>query len=262
MGKFSLLGPGESPIAIENTTARGDIVIVCEHASHLIPPTLGDLGLGASALTSHIAWDPGALELARYLSSSLDALLYCQRYSRLVYDCNRPPEAASAFVEKSEIYEVPGNQDISQAERVARVNEIYLPFRDGLFEILASRKAQGLETMLVTVHSFTPVYFGKKREVEIGILHDSDARLADSILSEVEENDHKYVVMRNQPYGPADGVTHTLIEHGLANGIPNVMIEVRNDLLATADDQAAVAAHLSTLIKKASSTVKARQKVG
>lgn len=156
MPEFSLLRPGASSLAIENDAARGDIVIVCEHASRLIPAALGCLGLDTSALESHIAWDPGALGVSRYLSSSLDALLCYQRYSRLVYDCNRPPEAASAIVGTSEIYDVPGNQDISQAERVARVNEIYLPFRDGISEILASRKAQGRETMLVTVHSFTP----------------------------------------------------------------------------------------------------------
>lgn len=149
MGKFSLLGLGESPIAVENTTTRGDIVIVCEHASHLIPPTLGDLGLDASALTSHIARDPGALEVAGYLSSSLDAFRYCQSYSRLVYDCDRPPEAASAIVGRSEIYDVPGNQNISEAERLARVNEIYLPFRDGLPVIFASRKIEGRQTLLL-----------------------------------------------------------------------------------------------------------------
>ncbi|MCZ7977346.1 N-formylglutamate amidohydrolase [Agrobacterium tumefaciens] len=261
MGKLSLLAPGESAIAIENKAALGKFVIVCEHASHLIPPSLGDLGLDAFARSSHIAWDPGALELARYLSSSLDAVLYYQRFSRLVYDCNRPPEAVPAIVGKSEIYDVPGNQSMPEADRLTRINEIYLSFRDGLSEILASCKAQGRGTMLVTVHSFTPVYFGKKREVEIGILHDSDTTLADAILAESEGADRKYVVMRNQPYGPADGVTHTLVEHGIANGIPNVVIEVRNDLLVTADDQAAVGSYLSRLIGKAASTVKAGQTV-
>lgn len=255
MGKFSLLGLGESAVAIENKAALADIVVVCEHASHFIPPALGDLGLDTSALSSHIAWDPGALKLAGYLSTSLDAVLYYQRYSRLVYDCNRPPEAASAIVGKSEIYDVPGNQNIPEADRQARIREIYLPFRDGLSEILSARKAEGRATILVTIHSFTPIYFGRRREVEIGVLHDSDSRLADAILAEAEGTDQKYVVMRNQPYGPADGVTHTLIEHGIANGIPNVMIEVRNDLLESADGQAAIAAYLATLIEKGVSEI-------
>ncbi|MCZ7448242.1 N-formylglutamate amidohydrolase [Rhizobium rhizogenes] len=259
MGKFSLLGPSESSIAIENSAARGDIVIVCEHASPLIPPALGELGLDRSALTSHIAWDPGALALARCLSSSLDALLYFQRYSRLVYDCNRPPEAASAIVGRSEIYEVPGNQNLSEAERLARVNEIYLPFRNGLSEILTTRRTQGRKTILVTIHSFTPVYFGKRRHVEIGILHDADSALADAMLAEARKSDHRYLVIRNQPYGPQDGVTHTLMEHGIANGIPNVMIEVRNDLLASKDEQHAIASLLASLIKSGAVALEARE---
>ncbi|MBM2715139.1 N-formylglutamate amidohydrolase [Mesorhizobium caraganae] len=255
MDKSILLDPGTSAIAIENEGARGNIVIVCEHASRLLPAKLGDLGLDPSALESHIAWDPGALELSRLLSSSLDASLCYQRFSRLVYDCNRPPEAASAIVEKSETYQIPGNKSISEAERQARIDEIYLPFRNGLFELLSSRKAGGRETILVTIHSYTPIYFGKEREVEIGILHDSDSRLAEAMLSEAERQDRRYKVLRNQPYGPADGVTHTLLEHGIANSIPNVVIEVRNDLLASTQQQATIAAYLSALIKKGAEAI-------
>lgn len=257
MQNYTLLEPGASAIAVENESAGGDIVIVCEHASRLVPEKLGDLGLGAAALESHIAWDPGALELSRRLSSSLDAVLVYQRYSRLVYDCNRPPEAPSAVAEKSEIFQIPGNKDISEAERQARVSEIYLPFRDGLYEILSYRRATGRPSILVTIHSFTPVYFGKKREVEIGILHDSDSRFADAMLFEAQREPQNYMVMRNQPYGPTDGVTHTLLEHGIANGIPNVMIEVRNDLLTIGNEGLAIATYLSTLIEKAVSTIRA-----
>lgn len=257
MQNYTLLEAGASAIAVENDCAGGDIVVVCEHASRLLPTKLGDLGLDAVALESHIAWDLGALELSRRLSFSLDALLVYQRYSRLVYDCNRPPEAVSAIAEKSEIFQIPGNTDISEAERQARVNEIYLPFRDGLYEILSYRRATGRPTILVTIHSFTPVYFGERREVEIGILHDRDSRFADAMLCESQRQAQKYVVMRNQPYGPVDGVTHTLLEHGIANGIPNVMIEVRNDLLMSADANIAIATYLTALIGKAASAIKA-----
>jgi predicted N-formylglutamate amidohydrolase len=104
--------------------------------------------------------------------------------------------------------------------------------------------------MLVTVHSFTPVYFGKTRDVEVGILHDRDSRLADAMIARADRMQTNYVVRRNEPYGPADGVTHTLVEHGLANGLPNVMIEVRNDLLGDEDGQTAMAAFLTNLIKE------------
>ncbi|MBY5760242.1 N-formylglutamate amidohydrolase [Rhizobium leguminosarum] len=259
MQNYTLLEPGASAIAFENEGAGGDIVIVCEHASRLVPEKLGDLGLDAATLESHIAWDPGAFELSRHLSASLDAALCYQRFSRLVYDCNRPPEAGSAIAEKSELFDIPGNKNISEAERRARINEIYLPFSEGLSEVLSFRKASGRQTVLVTVHSFTPIYFGKKREVEIGLLHDSDSRLADAMLSEFARRDQRYVVMRNQPYGPEDGVTHTLLEHGIANGIPNVMIEVRNDLLSSAQQRTSVATYLSALIEKGVSAVRAEQ---
>ncbi|MBB3302224.1 putative N-formylglutamate amidohydrolase [Rhizobium sp. BK077] len=256
MQEYQLLSPAESPVAIENAAGSGDIVIICEHASRAIPAKLGDLGLDAAALESHIAWDPGALELSRCLSASLDACLYVQRFSRLVYDCNRPPEAPSAMIEKSEIYDVPGNKNIAPTERQARVDEIYLPFRDGLSSLLSSRAAAGRHSVLVTVHSYTPVYFGKKRDVEIGILHDSDSRLADAMLSEAQSRHQEFLILRNQPYSPVDGVTHTLVEHAIARGLPNVMIEVRNDLLTDSQRLPQVAAYLSSLIEAAVNAVR------
>jgi len=248
---FQLLGEDEGkPVWVENSEARGEIVLVCEHGANLIPKRLGTLGLEREVLQRHIAWDPGALALARRLAASLDAELYHQRFSRLVYDCNRPPEAESATPSKSEIYSIPGNIGIRPAERHARIEEIYRPFRDGLSSLIQRRSAAGRATMLVTIHSFTPVYFGKTRDVEVGILHDRDSRLADAMIAQADRMQTKYVVRRNEPYGPADGVTHTLVEHGLANGLPNVMIEVRNDLLDDEDGQAAMAAFLTNLIKQ------------
>lgn len=248
---FQLLGEDEGkPVWVENSEARGEIVIVCEHGANLIPKRLGTLGLEREVLQRHIAWDPGALALARRLAASLDAELYHQRFSRLVYDCNRPPEAESATPSKSEIYSISGNIGIRPDERNARIEEIYRPFRDGLSSLIQRRAAAGRATMLVTVHSFTPVYFGKTRDVEVGILHDRDSRLADAMIARADRMQTNYVVRRNEPYGPADGVTHTLVEHGLANGLPNVMIEVRNDLLGDEDGQTAMAAFLTNLIKE------------
>lgn len=248
---FQLLGEDEGkPVWVENSEARGETVIVCEHGGNLIPKRLGTLGLEREVLQRHIAWDPGALALARRIAASLDAELYHQRFSRLVYDCNRPPEAESATPSKSEIYSIPGNIGIRPDQRNARIEEIYRPFRDGLSSLIQRRVAAGKATTLVTVHSFTPVYLGKTRDVEVGILHDRDSRLADAMIAEADRMQTDYVVRRNEPYGPADGVTHTLVEHGLANGLPNVMIEVRNDLLEDEDGQTAMAAFLTNLIKE------------
>jgi predicted N-formylglutamate amidohydrolase len=256
MAPFQLLSAGENPVAVESADAQGDVLLVCEHASRLMPDSLGTLGLDQKALDSHIAWDPGALDLSRRLSTELDAVLYHQRFSRLVYDCNRPHDAPSAIVTTSESYAVPGNRDISPEERSARINEIYVPFREGLASLIGQRTAAGRSTVLVTIHSFTRVYFDRLRDVEVGILHARDSRMADEIMRETEQLPPKYIVRRNEPYGPADGVMHTLVEHGIKNSLPNVMIEVRNDLLRNDDDQMSMAAFLAPLINKAVSTLR------
>lgn len=236
-------------VAVDNATAASGLVFVCEHASAVLPPSAGDLGLSPEALSSHIAWDPGALEIARRLSTSLNGLLVHQRFSRLIYDCNRPPESPAAMPEKSEIYAIPGNQDLSPAERYARTAALYVPFHDRIAHEIARIAGEGGKPVIVTVHTFTPVYFGKPREVEIGILHDTDSRLADGMLEAAAGG--PYQVERNSPYGPEDGVTHTLRLHALPQGFANVMIEVRNDLVRDEAGLKAISAYLADLISGA-----------
>jgi predicted N-formylglutamate amidohydrolase len=245
-------------VTVENAAGKSPVLLVCEHASMRLPQSLGTLGLSPEALTAHIAWDPGALAVARKLSERFDATLVFQNFSRLVYDCNRPPESPDAMPTVSEIFEIPGNLDIAPAERQARVDEIYLPWQRKLSEVIAARMAGGRETVLVTIHTFTPVYKGVRRDVEIGILHDRDSRLADEMLSRAGGQDSGYHIQRNAPYGPEDGVTHTLVEHGLANGLPNVMIEVRNDLVGDEMGQARVSSLLEALVSESLAEEKIR----
>ncbi|MEO0915708.1 MAG: N-formylglutamate amidohydrolase [Pseudomonadota bacterium] len=207
------------------STGRSPILLVCEHAVAHIPEEFQNLGLAETELESHIAWDPGALETATCLSQRLDAPLIYSAVSRLVYDCNRPPGAESAMPAQSETTHVPGNANLSKAERQSRIQRFYTPF-EGL--LAATLDARPDPSILVTIHSFTPVYRGKRRSVEIGVLHDSDDRLANALLQVAEG----FRIERNAPYGPDDGVTHTLRHHALPRGILNVMIEVRNDLIA------------------------------
>ena len=235
------------PVAVENPQGRGAVLIICEHASRRLPERLGTLGLSDEALASHIAWDPGALAVARKMAASLDAVLVFQRFSRLAYDCNRPPEAPGAMPAISEIYEIPGNRELTRAERDERTQALYIPFHAQVEEIVATRKAEGRQTVIVTMHSFTPVYMGVRRDVELGILHDDDSRLADAMLA-AAEGTTLYRIARNEPYGPADGVTHTLKLHGIANDLPNVMIELRNDLIADEAGQSVAADFLTGLL--------------
>ena len=236
-------------VSIERRDGKSALLIICEHASPTLPERYGDLGLSKDARESHIAWDPGALAVARGIAAALDATLVSQRFSRLIYDCNRPPEAPGAMPEKSEIYPIPGNQNLGAEERKARTEALYIPFHDAVRGLTAERKARGQETVVVTIHSFTPVFNGKPRAVELGILHDADSRLADEMLTAAADAP-LYKTERNEPYGPQDGVTHTLILHGVSNGFRNVMIEVRNDLIKDDAGQGVMADYLSGLLQQ------------
>lgn len=247
----ALLDASDGP-ALQTINASGssNIVLVCEHASNCIPNGLDTLGLSNDALKSHAAWDPGAKAIALLLSKSLDATLVTAGFSRLVYDLNRPPEHRDAMRAVSEIYEIPGNRNLSQHDRQARTEGLYKPFHDEVDLVLDRCQAETRMPVLVTIHTFTPVYLGKKRDVEIGILHGSDTRLADEIL-QAAPRVTDLTTLRNEPYGPQDGVAHSLEIHALPRGILNVMLEIRNDLVATTEQQLHVAQTVETLLLSA-----------
>ena len=240
-------------IAVDVTGPIGQspIVLVCEHASAFIPEEFGGLGLTRDAASSHAAWDIGALDVAKFLSSGLGAPLVAGRVSRLVYDCNRPLDSAGAIPAKSEIYDVPGNVDLSDEERQRRYDLIHQPFHAAVANILfAQEQAMARPPILVTVHSFTPVYNGVQRNLDIGYLFDSRPALAEAALA-AEQGAGQFKAALNEPYAPKDGVTHTLVLHGDSQGRENVMIEVRNDLIDTSKTAASVAAHLQEVLTKA-----------
>lgn len=235
---------------IENHGAAGDVILVCEHASNAIPPRWGDLGLGPDARAAHIAWDPGALGLMRGLAARLGATTLQATVSRLVYDCNRAPDMAGAMPARSEVYDIPGNAAIDAAERLARTQAVYLPFHDALHGLIAERIALGRRPVVITVHSFTPVYHGQPRAVEFGVIHDACDRLARAITAAAQAQTALRTEL-NAPYSAADDVTHTLRLHATPYGLRNAMLELRNDLIATPAQQQAMAATLAPVIAAA-----------
>ena len=239
---FDDIGPVAS---VEPGPAGAKVLLVCEHASSHIPEQFGGLGLPIELQQSHIAWDPGALGVARAMAAVLEAPLVRGCISRLVYDCNRPPEVESSIPAKSEIYEIPGNSNLSEADRTLRVASVYAPFRRLLGREIHRRK--GSVQSIVTVHSFTPIFHGRKRDVEVGILHGQDPGFARAMMASVPE-DLNMVARLNEPYSAADGVAHTLDVHGVANGFLNVMIEIRNDLIQTKSQQEEIGAKLASWI--------------
>ncbi|WP_323764443.1 N-formylglutamate amidohydrolase [Marinovum sp.] len=237
----------DATVCVTNAAGAGGVVLLCEHAASAIPARYGDLGLRAEWRESHAAWDPGALALSHHLSQALDAPLVSGCVSRLVYDINRPPEAAAAMPVRSELVEIPGNANLTEAQREERIASVYRPFCEAVAALLDARARA-----IVTVHSFTPVFFGKARPTEIGILHDADARLAEAMLAHAPTHRR---VDRNMPYGPEDGVTHSLRLHALPRKLPNVMLEVRNDLLTTPEDIATLAEELLAMLRPALAAV-------
>jgi predicted N-formylglutamate amidohydrolase len=237
-----LLSAGEQPAGtIINENGASPIVLICEHASNLLPKKLGSLGLSDADLKRHIAYDIGAEGTARLLAKLLDAPLILQRYSRLAYDCNRPPEAEGAMPEVSEVTAIPGNKNLSAADRLARIEHIYRPFQNTVAHFLDNRAAHGKRAIPVSIHSFTKIYKGKERSVELGLLFDRDAWLANLLVRSFPGINTQL----NVPYGPKDGVMHLMNLHAAPRGLQHLMIEIRNDLIETERGQQEWAQRLS-----------------
>ena len=242
------------PVVVSNAAGASDFVILCDHACNDIPLPLTDLGLSAEALRSHIAWDPGALEVSRALSELLDAVLVYPMVSRLVIDCNRAADAPDLIPEISETTEIPGNAGLDPRERERRIERVHRPYHEAIDALLDARAGEGRQSLLVAVHSYTPVYKGAARPWHVGILSDRDRRLADSLLAELGQ-DAALVVADNKPYSPQDGVYYTLALHGKARGHASVMIEIRNDEIASKETQIVWAKRLAVALASAREAV-------
>jgi predicted N-formylglutamate amidohydrolase len=235
-------------VEVVNAQGHGRIVIACDHASNFIPAEFENLGLPLEDLERHIAWDPGARPVALAMSKLLDAPLVCSRISRLVIDCNRPLSAPDLVPPVSETTEVPGNRDLGADDVARRAQLAHAPFHAAIDRLLIARERAGMETWLISVHSFTPVYKGVARPWHVGILHDSDERLSKPLLAGLA-GEAGIVVGDNQPYSPADRVYYTLERHARSRGWPCAMIEIRNDEIADEDGQTSWAERLAGLLQ-------------
>jgi predicted N-formylglutamate amidohydrolase len=174
-----LLAADEPPAFLEvGRQGRSNFVIVVDHASRRIPRRLNDLGLPESELQRHIAWDIGALAVARQVAAALDSPLLAQNYSRLVIDCNRDPKVASSIPRISEASEIPGNVGLSEAQITARRTEIFEPYHGQVRALLDERAAAGRPTILVAQHTMTNFYHGAKRQMHAAVLYNRDRRFA------------------------------------------------------------------------------------
>jgi predicted N-formylglutamate amidohydrolase len=213
---------------VSNGDGMSPFVVLCDHASRRIPERYGDLGLMEAELTCHIAWDLGASAVSATLSEILDAPLVQSSVSRLVIDCNRRLDAPNLIWTQSEATRIVANEGIDEAERQYRIDHFYLPYHEAIADVLNRRQQAGRETILVCVHSFTPVYNGVPRPWPIGLIHGKHEGYTRGVFDALTAQVPEMQVGWNEPYAAKDGVTFTLERHGDARGLAATMIEIRN----------------------------------
>lgn len=226
----SLLSSSEpSPFYVVNALADLPILLVCDHASCRFPFALGDMGLDPFAQRCHLAIDIGAGSLTERLAKSLGVTAVIAQYSRLVVDCNRQLMDPGAFLEYGDGILVPGNRNLSQSDKDARAEAIYWPYHRAIDEQIKRLKAVGPPPAFISVHSFTPVLNGVSRTIEMGVLWDKDARLADVFIEEFRAAG--FLTGDNEPYSGKAPQDFTIDHHAEEIDLPHVGIEVRQDLI-------------------------------
>lgn len=228
---FGMLGPNDpAPVQCSNALGSAPFLLTGDHAGRHIPQLLGTLGLEQKDLDRHIACDIGIEALGKLLAARLDAPFLHQAYSRLVVDCNRAPGSPDAIPSQSDGTIIPGNQALSAAHRAARIDQIHLPYQDAIAAMIGDRSERGLPTILVALHSFTPVMAGVTRPWDAGVLHDgANDRFARAVLTALLAQ-HDICIGDNEPYH-MDSTDHTVPRHAFATGLPYVELEIRQDHL-------------------------------
>ncbi len=232
----ALLGPLD-PRSTEtvNLMGRGRFVFGCEHAGNMIPPSLGTLGLTQMDLSPHIAWDIGARRLTELLSARTDSPAILQRYSRLVYDCNRTVDHPGAFVTDADGSHVTGNVALTDQQKAMREREIYRPFHQEVTGLIECRQRRAERFAYVAVHTFNETVRGEQRPWQIGFIYNQQSAFSKLLIQWFRDNTN-HIVGDNEPYSPVDAVDHTIRVQAEVRSVPYTMIEVRNDLLRNEDD--------------------------
>jgi len=246
------------PVHEDNAGGASPFLLTSDHYGRAIPRILRDLGLPAGEMERHIAWDIGIAGVADALSQQLNAHLIAQRYSRLVIDCNRPPQAASSIPLISEATAIKANEGLAREAADARRRAIFEPYHRRIAEVIDRRSRDGLPTVLVSLHSFTPDYAGVIRPWHIGTLYQRDTRLPPLLLKALRA-EAGLVVGDNEPYAVSDETDYTIPVHGEARGLMNTGIEIRQDLIAEATGQQQWADRLARIFGDIETTLRAQR---
>lgn len=229
-----LLGPQDPPpFEVVNESSDHPLLLVCEHAGKAIPQALNDLGIAERDRDSHVCWDIGAAAVTRALALTLGSPAVLQPYSRVVIDCNRPPDAVDAMPDDNHGVRVPGNRGLGDRDRAARVSEIFDPFQATVAHYLAQPRRR----IVLSIHSFTPSLAGEPRPWHIGFLFRRDVQTSPLLARCIKEAHPDLNIGMNQPYQIDDSSDWFVPHHGESSGLPHSLIEIRNDLIGDASGQ-------------------------
>ncbi len=236
-----------TPYFLHGETRPGRWLITCDHATNTVPPQVGggDLGLPRTDMERHIAYDVGAYGVARHLGELLDGPVIASNFSRLVIDPNRGEDDPTLLMKLYDGSVIPANREADAEERERRLELCYRPYHEAQARLAALPHA-----IILSIHSFTRQLRGRPpRPWEVGVLYATDARLAHPLIRVLRENGD-LTVGDNAPYSghlPGDSID----KHALAQGRPNVLIELRNDLIADEAGQRHWAERLAPALERA-----------
>jgi len=208
---------------------RNDCLLICEHGGNAIPQSLNSLGLSAADLQKHFAVDIGARRVTETIAARLDTAAICANYSRLIVDLNRFPDSSTLIVTTGDDKEVPGNQNISKADRLLRQKNFYDPFHDRIADWIDTQLSRNVTPTIISIHSYTPVLGKVARPDGVCVVSNTDRRIADHAIAHFENAGFR--VGDNKPFDGRKGLSATFNRHGTQRQLPHLMIEFRNDLL-------------------------------
>jgi predicted N-formylglutamate amidohydrolase len=234
--------------AFEHIPARdaaSPLLLLCDHASAALPEAYGRLGLAPAVFETHIAYDIGAAQVTRALAAGFGAAAVLGRWSRLLIDLNRGADDPTLVMKLSDGSIIPGNREAGPDETARRIRDFHAPYHAAVSEEL---DRIGAKATIVSIHSFTPVWRGRARPWEVGVLWDKDRRLAGPLMARLSQ--HAFVWGDNEPYSGALE-NDCLNRHGTRRGLAHVLVEIRQDLIGTDADARSFAHKLAFVLSAA-----------
>jgi predicted N-formylglutamate amidohydrolase len=209
---------------IVRSGTKAGVLVTCEHASQRLPEPWSWSARDRRWVGTHWAYDLGAAELAREYAAAISGTAVLARFSRLLADPNRPEDSETLFRATAEGEVVELNAAIDPAEREIRLDGYYRPFHEAVDREVAASHAP----ILLAMHTFTPLYEGTPRSLEIGVLFDREEALAASLLDAFRAAG--WSAEPNEPYSGRAGLIHVVERHAKTHGRRAIELEVRQDL--------------------------------